>query len=188
MSRKKAIIAEVRNDDARPKRPARERLETSVLEELWSIWRADPRVPSIQSRRAWAIYHNANPRLVDSWFCRRRTGAKKAGQPIPGEPYDLPLDPPIAPKREQSTTPTEPELEAVPDLPSDDTLVYPPDDDYMDASSDTAFDEDLLVEPKRTRPPAYKEVPQPRPEQHHSQPKPRFDATLFPFIIDFLWP
>ncbi|KAF8558265.1 hypothetical protein OG21DRAFT_1398558, partial [Imleria badia] len=103
MSRKKAILSEPRksaNNDARPLRPARERLESSVLEELWSIWRADPRVPSIKSRRSWAISRNANPRLVDSWFCRRRTGAKKAGQPIPDESYDLPLDPPIAPKRE----------------------------------------------------------------------------------------
>ena len=193
MSRKKAIFSEPNEtfasacDVARPRRQAKERLQSSVLEELWSIWRADPRVPSIKSRRSWAISRNANPRLVGSWFLRRKTCAKKAGQPVPDGSYDLPLDP-IAPKREHSTTPLEHEL---PDLPSDDTLVYPPDNDDLnaiEASSDTVFDEDALVEPKRAETPAYKEVPQQScPEHHYSQPKSRFDATLLPLIIDFLW-
>ncbi|KAG6377179.1 hypothetical protein JVT61DRAFT_1231 [Boletus reticuloceps] len=132
MSRKKAILSNetvisatippnsTNNGERRPRRPARERLQSTVLEELWSIWQTDPRVPSLKSRRSWAISRNASPRLVDNWFLRRRTCAKKAGQPISAASYNLPLDPPIAPKREQSTTPLE--LEAAPDLPSDDTL------------------------------------------------------------------
>lgn len=202
MSRKKAILSEPKqtlaatprnstNNDARLRRPARERLKSSVLEELWSIWRADPRVPSVKSRRSWAISRNANPRLVDHWFLRRKTCAKKAGQPIPDGSYDLPLDPPIAPKREQCATPTEPELEAVPDLRSDDTLIYPPDGDDLndlEASSDTVFDEETPTEPKRTETPAYKEVPQQLSSKHHHfQPKPRFGAILISLIIDFVW-
>ena len=199
MSRQKAALSKpnetlaVTHNVARPRQQAKERLQSSVLEELWSIWRADPRVPSIKSRRSWAISRNAPPRLVDSWFLRRKTCAKKAGQPIPDGSYDLPLDPPIVPKREQSATPIEHELEAVPDLPSDDTLAYPPDNDDLcdiEASSDTVFDEDALMEPKRAETPAYKEAPywqESCPEDHHSQPKPRFDAALFPLIVDFLW-
>jgi hypothetical protein len=189
MSRKKAILTKSNEILAATHNIAR--LQSSVLEELWSIWRADPRVPSIKSRRSWAISRNANPRLVDSWFLRRKTCAKKAGQPILDGSYDLPLDPPIVPKREQSTTSIEHELGAVPDLSSDDTLAYPPDNDDLndvEASSDTVFDEEALVEPKRSETPAYKEVPQQScPGDHHSQPEPRFDAALFPLIIDFLW-
>ncbi|KAF8133886.1 hypothetical protein EV363DRAFT_1567601 [Boletus edulis] len=175
MSRKKAILSNETipqnptNNGERPRRPARERLQNSVLEELWSIWQADPRVPSLKSRRSWAISRNASPRLVDGWFLRRRTCAKKAGQPISAASYNLPLDPPIAPKREQSTTPLE--LEAAPDLPSDDTLVYPPDNDDLndiEASSDTVF-EDVVEGPKRAQTPTYKEgLQHPRPSEPKS--------------------
>ncbi|KAG9315695.1 hypothetical protein JVU11DRAFT_3342 [Chiua virens] len=168
---------------ARPRRQAREFLPTSVLTELWSIWQADPRVPSINSRRSWAISRDANPRLVDSWFLRRKAYAKKAGRPIPAEPYDLPLGAPITPKREQSVTATETELDAVPDLPSDDTLVYPPDDgdsNDVEASSDIIFDE-TRIEPQKTDSFAYKETPQEHfPEHLESQSEPSssdFDAV-----------
>lgn len=193
MPRKRAILSEpkqtsaatLRNttNDARTRRPAGERIKSSVLEELWSIWRADPRVPSVKSRRSWAISRNATPRLVDNWFLRRKTCAKKAGQPIPNGSYDLPLDWPVAPQREQSATPVEPE--AAPFLPSDDTLAYPPDGDDLndlEASSDTVYDEDTFVELKRTETCAYKEV-----QPLHFQPSPRFDAILFSLIIDFVW-
>lgn len=194
MSRKKVLLSEpmeeaavtqnATNNDTRPQRPARERLKTSILEELWSIWRADPRVPSIKSRRLWAISHHANPRLVDNWFLRRRTCAKKAGKPIQDGSYDLPLDTSIPPKREQSENPIELELEAVPDLPSDDTLAYPPDVDdlnEMEVSSDTAFDEDTLIGSKRPQTPAYMEV-----WEQHFESKPRFDVIILSFTVDFL--
>lgn len=192
MARNKAILSEPdgtprnsTNNNPRPRQQVRERLPCSVLEELWSIWQADPRVPSVKSRRSWAISRNANPRLVDSWFLRRKTFAKKAGQPIPDESYDLPLDPPIVSQREPSRTP-------FPDLPSDDTLVYPADIDDLnnvEASSDTIFDDDAPVELKGTATPAYMEVlQQPQHEHHHSnsEPEQRFDSTLFPYAIDFL--
>ncbi|KAF9237246.1 hypothetical protein BU15DRAFT_11011, partial [Melanogaster broomeanus] len=67
-------------------------LNISVLDELWSIWNADPRVPSVTSRKAWAISRNVKPTLVDSWFLRRRTRAKKVGQPIPAGTYELSLE------------------------------------------------------------------------------------------------
>ncbi|KAG8214673.1 hypothetical protein J3R82DRAFT_9751 [Butyriboletus roseoflavus] len=192
MTRKKAILSKSKqtsaaalrnstNNDARPRRPAGERLKSSVLEELWSIWQADPRVPSVKSRRSWAISRNASPRLVDNWFLRRKTCAKNMGQPIPDGSYDLPLDPLIVPQREQSATPVEPEPEASPYLPSDDTLVYPPDGDDMgdfEASSDTVYDEDTLLALKRTETPAFKEVPrQPRTKHHHFQPQPSSAAV-----------
>ncbi|KAF9220309.1 hypothetical protein BS17DRAFT_686241, partial [Gyrodon lividus] len=67
-------------------------LNTSVLYELWSIWRADPRVPSVRSRRAWANSRNARPDLVDNWFLRRKACAKKARQSIPEGSYELSLE------------------------------------------------------------------------------------------------
>lgn len=194
MSRKNTILSEPKQTitatprnptdiDTPPRWPARERLKSYVLEELWSIWRADPRVPSVKSRRSWAISRNASPRLVDGWFLRRRTCARKVGQPIPDGSYDLPLR--FRPKRERSTTPIEP------DLPSDDTLVYLPDGDDandLEASSDTVFDEDTFIELKKTESPAYKEVPlQLRSKHHYFQPKPRFGAILFLLTINFVW-
>ncbi|KAI6026428.1 hypothetical protein BKA83DRAFT_4050705, partial [Pisolithus microcarpus] len=59
------------------------------LLELRAIWKEDQRVPSVASRRAWAISRNANPTLVNSWFHRRRAAAKRAGEPITLESYEL---------------------------------------------------------------------------------------------------
>lgn len=200
MSRKRAILSESKktsattaqvstNSDARPQRPAKERLSPSILEELWSIWRADPRVPSVKSRRSWAISRDVNSRLVDGWFLRRRTYAKKAGQPLSDDSYDLPLEPSLVPKQEESVSLIKLEPEPTPDLSSDDMLVYPPDIDHLDdveASSDTIFDDHALVESKRPETPAYKEVPQqPGPECRDSQLEPRFDTVVFLFIVDF---
>ncbi|KAI6121291.1 hypothetical protein F5141DRAFT_1089224 [Pisolithus sp. B1] len=62
------------------------------LLELRAIWKEDQRVPSVASRRAWAISRNANPTLVNSWFHRRRAAAKRAGEPITLESYELSLE------------------------------------------------------------------------------------------------
>lgn len=62
------------------------------LLELRAIWKEDQRVPSVASRRAWAISRNANPTLVNSWFHRRRAAAKRAGEPITLESYELTLE------------------------------------------------------------------------------------------------
>jgi hypothetical protein len=175
------LTAAFPDNGPRLRRKARERLKTYVLEELWSIWKANPRVPSIESRRLWAASRNASPHLVDSWFLRRRTGAKKADQPLLDGSYDLSLDQPAAPRREPSAAPVEPEqVEAIPDLSSDDTLAYPPDDNKlkdMDASSDTIFDEDTFTELKGTETTAYNQ--QLRFRDCQFQPKLRFGAILF---------
>ena len=62
--------------------------------------------------------------------------------------YDLPRDLTIAPKRgkiHNRLTPIESEHAAVPDLPSNDMLVYSDKDDLngIEASSDTVFDEHM---------------------------------------------
>ncbi|KAI6157361.1 hypothetical protein BKA82DRAFT_3945035, partial [Pisolithus tinctorius] len=62
------------------------------LLELWAIWKEDQRVPSVASRRAWAISRNANPTLVSSWFHRRKAAAKRAGEPIAPTSYELSLE------------------------------------------------------------------------------------------------
>ncbi|KAH7888068.1 hypothetical protein F5I97DRAFT_1780970, partial [Phlebopus sp. FC_14] len=62
------------------------------LAELREIWKGDPRVPTVASRRAWAISRNVKPRLVDNWFLRRRACARRAGEPISEEAYELSLE------------------------------------------------------------------------------------------------
>ncbi|KIM51130.1 hypothetical protein SCLCIDRAFT_83355, partial [Scleroderma citrinum Foug A] len=62
------------------------------LLELKAIWNEDKRVPSIASRRAWAISRNANPASVVNWFSRKIRAAKLAGEPIPQGSYELPLE------------------------------------------------------------------------------------------------
>ncbi|KAG2353098.1 hypothetical protein BDR07DRAFT_1256450, partial [Suillus spraguei] len=60
--------------------------------ELWVIWNADPRVPTVASRHAWAVSRNVSPLRVDQWFCSRRSKAKKLGQPISSDAYELSLE------------------------------------------------------------------------------------------------
>ncbi|KIJ15849.1 hypothetical protein PAXINDRAFT_36527, partial [Paxillus involutus ATCC 200175] len=67
-------------------------LDSSILYELWSIWKTHPRVPSVESRRAWANSRSAAPNLVDNWFLRRKACAKKAGESILQGPYELSLE------------------------------------------------------------------------------------------------
>ncbi|KAG2070601.1 hypothetical protein BDR04DRAFT_987300, partial [Suillus decipiens] len=61
-------------------------------QELWNIWNADPRVPTVASRHAWAVSRNVSPLRVDQWFCSRRSKAKKLGQPISSDTYELSLE------------------------------------------------------------------------------------------------
>ncbi|KAF8841438.1 hypothetical protein BDN67DRAFT_881851, partial [Paxillus ammoniavirescens] len=78
--------------DPQPATRTKRRLHSSILYELWSIWNAHPRVPSVESRRAWANSRSAAPNLVDNWFLRRKACAKKAGEPILEGPYELSLE------------------------------------------------------------------------------------------------
>ncbi|KAG2153220.1 hypothetical protein DEU56DRAFT_707269, partial [Suillus clintonianus] len=64
-------------------------LTPSNLEELWEIWISDPRIPTRASRHAWAASRNISPVRVDGWFRARKARAKKVGQPISNETYQL---------------------------------------------------------------------------------------------------
>ncbi|KAG2130868.1 hypothetical protein DEU56DRAFT_704087, partial [Suillus clintonianus] len=67
-------------------------LTPAVRDELWAIWQSDPRIPTIASRRAWAASRNVSPMRVDHWFNARKAQAKKVGQPIANETYELSLE------------------------------------------------------------------------------------------------
>ncbi|KAJ6509055.1 hypothetical protein C8R45DRAFT_759799, partial [Mycena sanguinolenta] len=72
-----------------PSQPGR--LALAHFDELYAIWPADPRIPSVESRRAWALARNVNPSYVHTWFQRRRPIAKKLKMRIPSETYELPV-------------------------------------------------------------------------------------------------
>ncbi|KAJ7366611.1 hypothetical protein DFH08DRAFT_1003802 [Mycena albidolilacea] len=71
------------------------------FDELFAIWPADPRIPSVESRRAWSLARNITPSYVHNasfWFSRRRPVAKKLRLKIPAETYELPVGtPPVVP-------------------------------------------------------------------------------------------
>ena len=68
------------------------RLTPAVRQELLAIWKSDPRVPTVASRRAWAASRGADPTRVHQWFTRRAR-AKKAKASVSGETYELSLEP-----------------------------------------------------------------------------------------------
>ncbi|KAJ8593648.1 hypothetical protein M405DRAFT_714352, partial [Rhizopogon salebrosus TDB-379] len=68
------------------------RLSPAVLQELWAIWKSDPRVPTVDSRRAWAASRNTSLTHVHHWFYIRKRKAKKAGKPISNDTYELSLE------------------------------------------------------------------------------------------------
>ncbi|KAF4612506.1 hypothetical protein D9613_012745 [Agrocybe pediades] len=89
------------------------------------------RIPTVQSRRAWAAARNLNPATVNAWWYRRRAIAKKFRMVIPKEEYELEVgNPPFIPTEiPESWTPasspypgTSPTLE---DLSSGPTICYP---------------------------------------------------------------
>src|SRR6202042_1091705 len=65
-----------------------------VVSELLSLWSSDPRVPSASSRRKWSELRHADPLKISAWFSRRKAAAKKGGNPISEDTYELSLDPP----------------------------------------------------------------------------------------------
>jgi hypothetical protein len=71
-----------------------------VIFELLTLWSSDPRVPSADSRRKWSALRQVDPLKIGGWFSRKKTAAKKAGNPISEDTYELSLDPPpLAPPR-----------------------------------------------------------------------------------------
>ncbi|GLB41364.1 hypothetical protein LshimejAT787_0905790 [Lyophyllum shimeji] len=79
------------------------------LDELAKIWDTDKRIPTVETRRAWAMARNIKPDLVHRWFARRKQIAKKARQRIPEGTYELRVGTPPIIKDEK--TPTPPVLE-----------------------------------------------------------------------------
>src|SRR5882672_8170917 len=65
-----------------------------VVAELLALWSSDPRVPSASSRREWAALRQVNTSKIGAWFSRRKAAARKAGNPISEDTYELSLDPP----------------------------------------------------------------------------------------------
>ncbi|KAJ6620769.1 hypothetical protein B0H10DRAFT_1791300, partial [Mycena sp. CBHHK59/15] len=65
------------------------RLALQHLDELNALWPADPRIPSVSSRRAWALARSVTPRYVHEWWSRRRPVAKKLRMVIPDDAYEL---------------------------------------------------------------------------------------------------
>ncbi|KAJ3550480.1 hypothetical protein NMY22_g462 [Coprinellus aureogranulatus] len=73
-------------------------------DELNSIWAKDLRIPSIASRKAWAVARGLNPTSVHNWWYRRRPKAKKLRIRIPSGTYELevgrvPTPPPTPPPK-----------------------------------------------------------------------------------------
>lgn len=125
------------------------RLTPAVSQELLAIWKSDPRVPTVASRRAWAASRGADPKRVHQWFYRRAR-AKKAKASVSGETYELSLEPCAIPdaKMELVSPSRSPSLpyfysDMTDDLPSsDDTLVA------FGYGADSSPLEDVFVPPK----------------------------------------
>ncbi|KIK40558.1 hypothetical protein CY34DRAFT_67279, partial [Suillus luteus UH-Slu-Lm8-n1] len=64
----------------------------AVRQELLAIWKADPRVPTVTSRHAWAASRNVSSARVDQWFSARKFLAKKSGRTISNDPYELSVE------------------------------------------------------------------------------------------------
>ncbi|TFK48062.1 hypothetical protein OE88DRAFT_600082 [Heliocybe sulcata] len=68
------------------------RLSRPVLKELKAIWSADPRVPTVSSRQAWALSRGVEPNRVHTWFSNKKRADEKMGTLKEGT-YELGLDP-----------------------------------------------------------------------------------------------
>ena len=70
------------------------RLAPAHLTELSGIWNTDKRMPTPESRRAWALARRLKSEVVHRWWYRHKQLAKKAGIKLPKETYDLPVGTP----------------------------------------------------------------------------------------------
>ncbi|RDB29967.1 hypothetical protein Hypma_013748 [Hypsizygus marmoreus] len=59
------------------------------LLELTAIWNEDKRTPSVLSRRAWALARNLRVEAFHRWWHRRRQTAKRVGEMLLEETYEL---------------------------------------------------------------------------------------------------
>jgi hypothetical protein len=69
----------------------RKRLTKQDLHDLLIIWGRDQRIPSLKSRRQWALQRGLAPSTVSSWFYRRRARHMRlvGSAPTLTDPYDL---------------------------------------------------------------------------------------------------
>lgn len=74
-------------------------LTKAVIEDLNRIWDANPSVPSLASRIAWAEARGLHRTRVHDWFTGKRRREKASGRPHAGG-YELPIDAPGVPKQE----------------------------------------------------------------------------------------
>ncbi|KAG1767105.1 hypothetical protein EDD22DRAFT_876478 [Suillus occidentalis] len=119
-------------------------LTPAIRQELWAIWKADPRVPTIASRHAWAASRGVSSARVDQWFSARKSKAKKSGRTISDGSYaafrwspelsGVPMD--IQVKREHLSPSPSPSFSDYTDvnMSSDDTLVS-----FGDCGSDVSY-------------------------------------------------
>ncbi|PSS38081.1 hypothetical protein PHLCEN_2v61 [Hermanssonia centrifuga] len=62
--------------------------------ELDAIWSKDKRMPTLNSRRAWAASHKISPAIVHAWFSRKRYNAvNRHAETLPEGEYDLQIGP-----------------------------------------------------------------------------------------------
>uniref|UniRef100_A0A8H8CEB4 Homeobox domain-containing protein n=1 Tax=Psilocybe cubensis TaxID=181762 RepID=A0A8H8CEB4_PSICU len=121
------------------------------FDELNKIWPENPRIPSVQSRKAWALARGLNPVNVNNWWYRRRKVAKKLKFSIPRDTYELEVgNPPLIPapiiKEEPKVVVldcTEPGEDHVGD---DDHTVTSP-ETHIPGSDDTYFSMDSTIAP-----------------------------------------
>lgn len=64
-------------------------LPEHVSRELSAIWEADRRIPTVESRRRWALARGVGPVRVHNWWYRRRKVAKTLKVSIPPDSYEL---------------------------------------------------------------------------------------------------
>lgn len=80
-------------------------LALAHLDELAKIWDGDRRIPTIASRRAWALARGLKPSTVHSWWSRRKQVARRARQRVPSGTYELPVGTPPVIKQEEPPAP-----------------------------------------------------------------------------------
>ncbi|KAI3619937.1 hypothetical protein WG66_002961, partial [Moniliophthora roreri] len=70
----------------------------AILLELDAIWEADKRTPTLQSRRNWANARKINPQLVNRWYWKKKSYAKRQGVQLPSDTEMYELDVGIPPE------------------------------------------------------------------------------------------
>ncbi|KAH9483352.1 hypothetical protein JR316_0005458 [Psilocybe cubensis] len=122
------------------------------FDELNKIWPENPRIPSVQSRKAWALARGLNPVNVNNWWYRRRKVAKKSKFSIPRDTYELevgnppPVPAPIIKEEPKLVVLDYTDPGEVDHMDDDDFTVTSP-ETHIPGSDDTCFSMDLTIVP-----------------------------------------